>query len=111
MTSAVAGAVPAQRVTVEQVPVFGPEPIGEMQATGILESQLLDASGQANVASQYPMPKGAAVHTSFADLGPEQSFTPARIAGGNRASMGLTTPSLPSTKGGNVQDQLGSLGI
>lgn len=106
---------PRQVAALEQVPVFGPEPIGDAQATELVDAIGRDLTGMANVASQGTEPKGAPRWTSYADFGPMQEFTPVRIGGGgNKASAGYGFgASLPATAGGSssIQDQLGQLGI
>lgn len=107
------GPGPSQIVWTEEVPRYGPEPVGAMQA-GILEaSSVAGAQGRLNPVGQNRGPKGDPTRTANGDLGPLQSFTAVRTVAGPGA-IGPSNTALPSTSGpasGSIQDRLGALGL
>lgn len=103
-----------QEVWTEQVPRYGPEPVGAMQS-GVLErSSVAGAQGRLNPVGQNRGPKGDPTRTANGDLGPLQSFTSVRTVAGPGAIAPSDT-ALPSTSSApgssSIQDRLGALGL
>ena len=105
----------AQQAVAVSETIYGPEPIGAMQAGVLTQISIAGAEGRLNPVGDKRGPKGDPTRTAAGDLGPLQNFARVRSTRqpGNRSG---SSTAMPSTKAGpspsgSIQDRLGAMGI